>query len=390
MYTQLYFDYNATTPCDERVLKAMLPFFKDDFGNASSSHHTYGWLAKNAVEEATESIASTFGVSAEELIYTSGATESINMIIKGICKAKKSVGNHIITTKAEHKAVLDTCKELEKDGFEFTYLDVDTDGCIPVEHYQQAIRDKTILITTLYANNETGVIQPLKALGQLCRDQGILLFSDTTQAMGKISLNEVFEAVDFACFSAHKLYGPKGVGLVYAREETTKGVLGSFIQGGGQQRGLRGGTLNTPGIVGFASALTLAHSQLESETERLKSLRDRLESGIEAIELSKVNGKEADRLPNTSNISFQYVDGENLLRALSPFIAVSNGSACNSASVEPSHVLTAMGVARDVAYASLRFSLGRFTTEEDIEQAIEIVSREVAKQRENNILWVRR
>ncbi|NAS13223.1 cysteine desulfurase family protein [Poritiphilus flavus] len=390
MYRQLYFDYNATTPCDEKVLEAMLPFFKEDFGNASSSHHPYGWLAKNAIEEATESIAGSLGVSGDELIYTSGATESINMVIKGVCKAKKASGNHIITTKAEHKAVLDTCKELEKDGIEVTYLDVDRNGLIPIDHYEQAITDKTILIATLYANNETGVIQPLRELGELCGKHQILLFSDTTQALGKIPLAEVFESVDFACFSAHKLYGPKGVGMVYAREATTKEVFTSFIQGGGQQGGLRGGTLNTPGIIGLASATLLAQQLLEQDTGRMKSLRDRLEKGISSIELSTVNGKEAERLPNTSNISFQFVDGENLLRALSPYLAVSNGSACNSASVEPSHVLTAMGVARDMAYASLRFSLGRFTTEEHVDEAVDIVSREIAKQRENNILWVRR
>ena len=390
MYSQLYFDYNATTPCDKRVLDAMLPFFHDDFGNPSSSHHPYGWMAKNAIEESTERISKHLEVAAETLIYTSGATESINMIIKGVCNARKHKGNHIITSKGEHKAVLDTCKVLENEGFNITYLNVNTDGKIPLEEYKKAILPETILIATLYANNETGVIQPLEDIGLLARQNDITLFADATQALGKISLKELFKAVDFACFSAHKVYGPKGVGLVYFKPESTKNLLPSFIQGGGQQQGLRGGTLNTPGVVGFAEAVELAYNDLESEAERLAMLRDRLEEGILKIELSVVNGNKRDRLPNTTNISFKYVDGPSLLRALSNKLAVSNGSACNSASVEPSHVLMAMGIEKDLAYASLRFSLGRYTTGEDVEQTIAIISDEIKKQRANNILWERR
>lgn len=390
MYSQLYFDYNATTPCAQEVVEAMLPHFHDDFGNPSSSHHPYGWLAKSAVEDATLVIAKHLGVPAHDLVFTSGSTESINMVLKGIAGKRQKKGNHIITSKAEHKAVLETCAFLEDEGFEVTYLDVDSDGLISLGQFKKALRPDTILVSILYANNETGIIQPLEEIAALAHANGTQFFSDATQALGKISLDKVLEFVDFACFSGHKVYGPKGMGLVYIKNNADQDVLPSLIQGGGQQKGQRGGTINTPGIVGMARAIALAYENLEEEIQRMKTLRDQLEEGLLAMEMSVSNSKTALRLPNTVNISFQFVDGANLLTALSKDIAVSNGSACNSSSVEPSHVLLAMGVERSLAYASLRLSLGRYTTQNDIEKAIQIVTNEVSKQRENNILWERR
>ncbi len=389
MYSQLYFDHNATTPCIKEVVDAMIPYFYEDFGNPSSSHHPYGWLAKNAVEEATLTIANTLGVAANSLVYTSGATESINMVVKGVAKKMRNKGKHIITTKAEHKAVLDTCAFLKEEGYEITYLEVGSNGLLSLVQLQKALRPDTILVSILFANNETGVIQPLEEIAAMTHANGSLLFSDTTQALGKLPLTEVLKLVDFACFSGHKVYGPKGIGLVYIKENENHDRLPSFIQGGGQQKGQRGGTINTPLIVGIAKAIQMAHENLEMERQRLEDLRDQLEEGLLAIKLSVSNSRTPQRLPNTVNISFPFVDGATLLAALGNRIAVSNGSACNSASVEPSHVLLAMGVQRSLAYASLRLSIGRNTTQSDIEKAIDIVEKEVAKQRENNILWER-
>jgi len=368
----------------------MLPHFHEDFGNPSSSQHPYGWLAKSSVEDATISIAKNLGVSFGSLIYTSGSTEGINMVLKGVARKLQSKGKHIITTKAEHKAVLDTCAFLEEDDFEISYLDVNSDGLISLETLNKTLRPDTILVSILYANNETGVIQPLDEIAKLTHENGSLLFSDTTQALGKIDLTEVLSQVDFACFSAHKVYGPKGIGLVYIKDNEDGDALPSFIQGGGQQKQQRGGTINTPLIVGFAKAIALAYVNLGEETERLENLRNLLEAGLLEIEMAVSNSLTSQRLPNTVHISFPYIDGANLLTALSRQIAVSNGSACNSASVEPSHVLTAMGVERSLAYASLRLSIGRYTTEDDIEKAVEIITAEVSKQRESNILWERR
>tara|TARA_R110002074_G_scaffold203432_10_gene371428 strand:+ start:17741 stop:18916 length:1176 start_codon:yes stop_codon:yes gene_type:complete len=390
MHSQIYFDYNATTPCTKEVVDSMLPYFYQNFGNPSSSHHAYGWLAKSAVEDATLSISRNLGVSPKSLVYTSGATESINMVLKGIARKMLSKGNHIITTKAEHKAVLDTCAFLEEDGFEVTYLDVDSKGLISLDMLNKTLRPETILVSILYANNETGTIQPLDEISKLTHENGSLLFSDTTQALGKVDLSKVFQLVDFACFSAHKIYGPKGIGLVFIKDNEDENGLPSFIQGGGQQRKQRGGTINTPLIVGFSKAIELANENFHVETERLKTLRNKLETGLLKIDLAISNSKTPLRLPNTVHISFPYVDGTTLLTALSGKIALSNGSACNSASIEPSHVLTAMGIERSLAYASLRLSIGRFTTSNGIEKAIEIISNEVATQREQNILWERR
>ncbi|NHF59881.1 cysteine desulfurase [Flavobacteriaceae bacterium TP-CH-4] len=390
MVSQLYFDYNATTPCVKEVVDAMLPYFQEDFGNPSSSHHPYGWLAKSAVEEATMSIAKALDISTNSLIYTSGATESINMVLKGVARKLRSKGRHIITTQAEHKAVLDTCAFLEEDGFEVTYLGVDAKGLVSTKQLMRALRPDTILVSMIYANNETGAIQPLEEIAELVHANGSLLFSDTTQALGKVDLTDVLRQVDFACFSGHKVYGPKGIGLVYCKENDNYDALPSFIQGGGQQKGQRGGTINTPLIVGFAKAIELAYQNLGDETTRLKTLRNRLEEGLLAIDLSVSNSTSEQRLPNTVNVSFPYVDGVNLLTALGSQLAVSNGSACNSASVEPSHVLLAMGVEPSLAFSSLRFSLGRYTTQEEVKKVIAIVTQEVSKLRENNILWERR
>ncbi len=390
MYAQLYFDYNATTPCRQEVVDSMLPYFNGDFGNASSSHHPYGWLAKSAVEEATDTIAKTLDIAATSLIYTSGSTESINMVLKGTVQKMHSKGNHIITTKTEHKAVLDCCTFLESEGCEVTYLNVNADGLLSVSELQKAMRPDTILVSIMYANNETGVLQPLEEIARLVHENGSLLFSDTTQALGKTDLTAILAQVDFACFSAHKVYGPKGIGLVYCKDNENYETLPSLIQGGGQQKGQRGGTINTPLIVGFAKAIELVYLDIAAETTRILALREQLEKGLLAIELVVSNSYSEQRLPNTVHVSFPYVDGANLLTALSRQLAVSNGSACNSASTFPSHVLVAMGIPPSLAYASLRLSIGRYTTLEEVEKAVRIITEEVTKLRETNILWERR
>lgn len=389
MNDRLYFDYNATTPCDQKVLDTMLPYFNIDFGNPSSIHHSYGWLAAEAVNEATHKIANVLKISADDIIFTSGATESINMILKSFCRKYNREKNHIITSKTEHKAVLDTCKYLEKyEGVSVTYLDVDEAGIVLLDQLQEAFRPETGLVAIMYANNETGVVQPIKDIAEITASKGVFLFSDATQALGKVPLTDVFETVDFACFSAHKVYGPKGIGMIYCKN-TKSNALKSLIQGGGQQKAWRGGTINTPGIVGMAKAIEMSYDNLEKEQNRLKNLSGLLEKGLSTIEMSYANNKSPRSLPNTLNISFKYVDGANLLRSLSKHMAVSNSSACNSASVEPSHVLLAMGIERSLAFSSLRFSLGRYTQEKDVLKVIEIVQKEVGILRENNILWER-
>jgi cysteine desulfurase len=385
----LYLDYNATTPCDQDVVDSMLPYFSVDFGNASSEHHPYGWLAKEAIEDATGLISASMGISEKEIIYTSGSTESINAVLKGVYRKLKHKGNQILTVKTEHKATLDVCEYLQEEGADVTYLDVDGNGLIDLNALALAISDNTLIVSVMYANNETGVIQPLEAIAKICKQKNTLLFSDATQALGKIPLNNFFSWVDFACFSAHKIYGPKGIGFTFAKLES-QASLQSFIQGGGQQRKLRGGTYNTTAIVGMAKAINLGIYNLQAERDRLSNLRNQLEKGLSLIEEATINGKKSDRLCNTLNISFEYVDGQQLLAALSRNIAVSNGSACNSAAINPSHVLTAMGIGRNLALSTLRISLGKYTTEEDIQQAILIITKEVAKQRASNLLWDRR
>jgi len=391
MEKKLYLDYNATTPCDPQVVDAMSPYLSDNFGNPSSVHHAFGWVAKETVEKATDKIAQTLAICSDNITYTSGSTEAINMVLKSFCKKYKPNGTHIITSKTEHKAVLDTCAFMEKyEGVSFTYLDVDTSGLIDLDQLEAAIRPETILVSIMYANNETGVIQPLNDIAKIIKNKKIFFFTDATQALGKIALDAVFEYTDFACFSAHKVYGPKGMGMLYCKNVEAMNVLQSLIQGGGQQKALRGGTMNTPGIVGFAKCVELSQHDLINESNRLQRLRNLLEEGLLDIELSFSNGYSAPRLPNTCNVSFAFVNGASLLRGLSKDLAISNGSACNASSENPSHVLTAMRIGSDLAFASLRFSLGKYTSEADINKAIKTVHKEVILQRENNILWERR
>ena len=391
MDKKIYLDYNATTPCDPLVVEHMLPFFNEKFGNPSSSHHAYGWIARDIVRESTQLIAETLGILPGTLTYTSGATESANMILKSFAGTNEHGLSHIITCKTEHKAVLDTCDWLDRNSLaNVSYIGVDEHGTVDLEALKRAIRPETVLIAIMHSNNETGAIQPLEKIREIIQGRSIRLFTDATQSLGKVPLDELFEVADYACFSAHKLYGPKGIGLVYSRKGTDDEFLKSLIQGGGQQKRMRGGTLNTPSIAGFAKAIELAYASLDQEQARLAALRDRLEAVLMHIELSNSNSRAERRLPNTTNVSFSYVDGFKLLSALSKNIAVSNGSACNSSNEDPSHVLRAMGVNHDLAFCSLRISLGRYTTESEVDRAIEVIHEEVARQRENNILWERR
>lgn len=391
MDKKIYLDYNATTPCDPIVVDHMLPLFSAKFGNPSSSHHAFGWIARDVVRESTHLIADTLDISAGTLTYTSGATESANMILKSFAGKNEHGLNHIITCKTEHKAVLDTCDWLHTNELaDITYLEVDEKGIVDLDQLKDSIQPQTVLIAIMHSNNETGAIQPLDEIGKIIEGRNIRFFTDATQSLGKVSLDVLFEVADYACFSAHKVYGPKGIGLVYCHEGRDDPFLKSLIQGGGQQKRMRGGTLNTPLIAGFAKAIELAYSNLAEEEMRLSGLRNQLESGLMHIELSNSNSRAEHRLPNTINISFSYVDGFKLLSALSKNIAVSNGSACNSSNEDPSHVLRAMGVNPDLAFSSMRISLGRYTTEDEVDQAIEVISEEVAKQRAQNILWERR
>ncbi len=363
----IYLDYNATTPVDPRVLDAMLPWFTEQFGNAASRTHLYGWEAADAVTDARKQVARLIGAGEKEVVFTSGATESNNLALKGTFEALGATRKHIITVATEHKAVLDTCQHLEALGAEVTYLIPTPDGLITPQQVQGALRPDTLLVSVMYANNEIGVIQPITELGQLCRTAGVLFHTDATQAVGKISIDVSQSYIDLLSLSAHKLYGPKGIGALYVR----KGVKLTAQQDGGRhERGNRSGTLNVPGIVGLGKACQLAGATISQEAPRLAQLRDQLENGIlDALPDTSVNGNRDSRLPQTTNISFGRVDGEELLLAFNR-IAVSNGSACTSASVEPSFVLKALGVPDDLAHASVRFSLGRFTSEEDIQAAV--------------------
>ena len=378
----VYLDYNATTPCDERVVEAMLPFFTKHFGNAASRSHPFGWEAEEGVEFAREQVAKLIGAEPKEMIFTSGATESDNLALKGIFDAYASKGNHIITVSTEHKAVLDTCRHLEKEGADVTYLSVKPDGLIDIDELESAIKPTTILIAVMYANNETGVIQPVKQIGTIAKKHGVLFFSDATQAVGKIPVNVTDDEIDVMSFSAHKMYGPKGVGALYMRRRNPRVRIAAQMDGGGHERGVRSGTLNVPGIVGFGRASELAANEMNAEAERLKKLRNKFEKAIFAIPGTAVNGSMDSRLAHVSNISFGYVDGNALMIALNKTIAVSSGSACTSASPEPSHVLKALGLDDDLAHSSLRFSLGRKTTEEEIDYAIELVTKTVKNLRE--------
>jgi cysteine desulfurase len=369
-------DYNATTPLDKRVLEAMMPYLTEHFGNSASRSHAYGWKAAEAVDTARQQLADLCGCTNKEIIFTSGATEAVNLAIKGVFEAFSQKGNHIITVKTEHKAVLDTCQHLEKLGADVTYLEVDAEGNISLENLEKAIKKETILISVMAANNETGVIYPIKQIAEIAHRHGVLFHSDATQAIGKLQLNVIEDEIDLLNFSGHKLYGPKGVGVLYVRKKLN---IIAQQDGGKHERGMRSGTLNVTGIVGLGEAAEICQNSMSEEVERLSNLRNKLESGIlEKLPIAKINGNIAQRLPNTTNICFGKIDGEQLLMNLNK-IAVSNGSACNSASTEPSYVLKAMGLDDESAYNSVRFSLGRMTQESDIDLAIEHVLNVVEK-----------
>ncbi len=391
MPAPIYLDYNATTPCDPLVIEEMLPYFRDTFGNPDSSTHLYGWLAADALQDGRERLAQCLGVEADDLFFSSGATEAINASLRGLAEKEKGSRNHIITCNTEHKATLAVCEFLEKQGTQVTYLKVDSQGMIDMDDLEQNIKENTFLITLMYANNETGAIHPLREIGQLAKKHGLTFMTDATQALGKIPLGNLDDlGIDMACFSSHKVYGPKGVGALYIRESKRENALHALIHGGGQERGFRSGTVNVAGVVGFIKAVELACDCLEKESKRITELRDHLENNLLNIEETFGNSLMAPRLPNVTNISFRYLDGETFLRALSKDLALSNGSACNSIGIESSYVLQAMGVEKTVAAASLRLSLGRYTTKEEIESAISIIGREAARLREDNILWERR
>ncbi|GAA4302060.1 IscS subfamily cysteine desulfurase [Nibribacter koreensis] len=382
----IYLDNNATTPMDPRVLEAMLPYFTNHFGNAASRNHPFGWAAEEAVDYAREQIATLINCDPKELIFTSGATESDNLAIKGVFEMYASKGNHIITATTEHKAVLDTCKHIEKIGGQVTYLQVNSEGLIDLQELEAAITDKTILISIMYGNNEVGVVQPIREIGAIAKKHGVLFFSDATQAVGKIPVDVKADGIDLMAFSGHKMYGPKGVGALYVRRKNPRVKVTAQMDGGGHERGMRSGTLNVPGIVGLGKACEICRTDMASDTARIIKMRDRLESELLQMEESYLNGNKESRLPHVSNISFKYVEGEGLMMGVKD-IAVSSGSACTSASLEPSYVLKAMGMSDDLAHSSLRFGLSRFTTEEEVDFAINHVKEAVTKLRELSPLW---
>ncbi|HNF03531.1 MAG TPA: IscS subfamily cysteine desulfurase, partial [Ferruginibacter sp.] len=383
----IYLDNNATTPMDPRVLEAMTPYFLDHFGNAASRNHPFGWAAEEAVDYAREQVAKLIGADPKEIIFTSGATEGDNLAIKGVFEMYASKGNHIITAVTEHKAVLDTCKHIEKLGGEVTYLPVNAEGLIDLKELEAAIKPTTILIAIMYANNEIGVVQPVKEISAIARKNGVLLFTDGTQAVGKIPVDVNKDGIDLMAFSAHKMYGPKGVGALYVRRKNPRVKVTAQMDGGGHERGMRSGTLNVPGIVGLGKACELCMLEMEEDTKRISKLRDKLETELMKLEEAYVNGSREHRLPHVSNISFKYVEGEGLMMGFNKNIALSSGSACTSASLEPSYVLKALGLGDDLAHSSLRFGLGRFTTEDQIDYTIKAVSETVLKLREMSPLW---
>lgn len=384
----IYLDNNATTPVDPRVLAAMLPYFTDIPGNAASRNHPYGWKAKEAVDTARQQIADLLTVERKELVFTSGATEAINLAVKGIYENYSRKGKHIITLQTEHKAVLDTCKRLEKIGAEVTYLPVQEDGLLNVELLKTTIRPDTILVSVLWANNETGVIQPMKDIGHICQEKGVFLMSDATQAVGKIPVSPKEVGVHLMAFSAHKMYGPKGMGALYVSQRQPKIKIPAQIDGGGHENGMRSGTLNVPSIVGFGKAAMIAKTEMQRDAERLQELRDQFEAKmLNGLEEVKINGEPNIRLPHVSNLSFRFIKGETLMARFSEKLGVSSGSACTSATLEPSHVLQAMGLNDYWAHGALRFSLGRFTKVEEIEKASRIVIDGVKHLRELSPIW---
>ncbi len=372
---------------DPRVLDAMLPYFVEKFGNAASRNHSFGWVAEEAVDYAREQVAKLIKADPKEIIFTSGATEADNLGLKGIFEMYASKGNHIITCTTEHKAVLDTCKHLEKMGGQVTYLEVQPDGLIDLGQLEAAITDKTILISIMYGNNEIGVIQPIREISAIARKHGVLFFTDATQAVGKIPVDVNADGIDLMAFSGHKMYGPKGVGVLYVRRKNPRVKVTAQMDGGGHERGMRSGTLNVPGIVGLGKACELCMNEMEAEGKRLSAMRDRLEAALLQVEEAYVNGNTEHRLPHTCNISFKYVEGEGLMMGFNKNIALSSGSACTSASLEPSYVLKALGLGDDLAHSSLRFGLGRFTTDEQIDFTINAITTSVLKLREMSPLW---
>jgi len=386
MNIPIYLDNNATTPMDPRVLETMLPYFNQKFGNAASRNHAFGWVAEEAVDYAREQIAKIIGASEKEIIFTSGATEADNLAIKGVFEMYKDKGNHIITAATEHKAILDTCKHVEKLGGRVTYLPVQEDGLINLQELEAAMTSETILVSIMYGNNEIGVIQPIKEIAAIAHKYGALFMTDATQAVGKIPVDVNADGIDLLAFTAHKMYGPKGVGALYVRRKGPRVKVTAQMDGGGHERGMRSGTLNVPGIVGFGKACELCMQEMESEAKRLSALRDKLQTSLLVLEESYVNGNVAHRLPHVANISFKYVEGEGLMMAMKD-LAVSSGSACTSASLEPSYVLKSLGLSDDLAHSSIRFGLGRFTTEEEVDYAIEVTKKSVTHLRELSPLW---
>jgi cysteine desulfurase len=379
----VYLDYNSTTPCDPRVVEAMLPYFTDRFGNAASRSHARGWEAEEAVELAREQIAALVGAEPKEIIFTSGATESDNLAIKGVVEAYAGKGNHMITVVTEHKAVLDSCHHIGRNGAEITWLCVDNKGLINLQDLEAAIRPTTTLIAVMFANNEIGVIQPIREISAIARRHGVLFFSDATQAVGKVPVDVGVDGIDLMALSAHKLYGPKGIGALYVRRRGPRVRLAAQMDGGGHERGMRSGTLNVPGIVGLGKACVLCGQEMETDRQRIQPLRDRLERELLALEGALVNGSREQRLPQTTNISFRGVDGDALLAGLGKNVALSSGSACTSASMEPSYVLKALGLDDDLAHASLRLGLGRFTTADEVDYAIGEIGKTVRRLRES-------
>jgi cysteine desulfurase len=384
----IYLDNASTTPTDPRVVEAMVPYFTTHFGNAASRNHPFGWAAEEGVDYAREQVAKLIGAEDKEIIFTSGATEGINLALKGAFEMYAKKGNHFITARTEHKAVLDTCKHIEKMGGEVTYLDVKYDAMIDLAELEAAIRPTTVMISIMFANNETGVIQPMKEIGQICEKHGVLFMSDITQAAGKIPVNVKELGIHIATFTAHKMYGPKGVGALFVNRIKPRVKVTAQIDGGGHERGMRSGTLNVPGIVGFGKAAELCMAEMDKDAARLSKLRDKLQVAfMERMEEVTINGNVNSRLPQITNMSFKHVEGEGLMMTFNQNIALSSGSACTSASLEPSYVLVAMGLGDDLAHSSLRFSLGRFTTEDDVDYTIEAITKGVNHMRDLSPIW---
>lgn len=387
MNKPIYLDYSATTPCDPRVVERMMPFFSDTFGNSASRSHAYGWTAEAAVEEARSQVAQVIGAHPKEILWTSGSTEANNLAIKGVAQMYKQKGNHLITAVTEHKAVLDPMKYLETQGYEVTWLEVDGKGHVNLEELENAITDKTILVSLMAANNEVGTMHPIREIGAICKKKGTLFHTDATQQIGKAAIDVALDNVDLLSMSAHKMYGPKGVGALYVRRKNPRVRLTSQMDGGGHERGMRSGTLNVTGIVGMGEAARIYREEMGTENERLIKLRERLQDRIlKELPDAVLNGDVDNRLPHMTNISFPYVEGESLLMGIKE-VAVSSGSACTSASLEPSYVLKSLGLGDDLAHSSIRFSLGRFTTEEEVDFAADRLITEVKRLREMSPLW---